>query len=301
MSRFSLALGLLVVAAPLARAQDKDWKWDPINQPKAKDVVGDKFFRESDMTESRKREAKVGDKNDKSEAAQHTVSRVTGETLKVENDKPTEQRFKVEKWTQSVGEKSDSSLEGKTIVVKGTGAEKKWDCDDKEKLSKGAKAWIERELARKPKPGAKEGEDDENEKLVYPEKPVSEGDEWTRDPEAIAKWLFGDSFPIAKEGSSFKGKLTKVHLEDGVHYGHIEFKLVLKVKPSAQFSEGGDIVVSIETDGSLEEFKRQSANEKATLEMNVENKKQTDKGEVDEKIGIKQVGAKKHGPLPEKK
>src|SRR5581483_4990741 len=258
MARRFVVLALLALAASSSRADD--WKWDPLNQAKAKDEVGDKFFREEDETEKQAVVATVNKKPAQNkESATHTVFRLTGETLKAEKDKATEQRFKIEKWSREAGEELDSSLEGKTITVKGTGADKTWDCEKKDDLSEGAKAWIEKELAKKPKPGAKEDDEDEKKKLLYPEKPVADGDERTRDPESVAKGLFGEKMLIDKEKSSFKGKLTKVHVEDGVHYGHVEFKLSFKLKASDQWSEGGTIEITFQTDGSLEEHKRQSA------------------------------------------
>jgi hypothetical protein len=293
------ALLSLVCLAPLARGQDKDWKWDPLKHPKAKALVGDKFYAEADESEKQAFTATVDGKPAQSKDQDvRTVYRYSGETLKVENDKAADSRFKIEKWTRTSKGEKDTSLEGKTIVIKGSAAEKTWECSDKDaQLSDEAKAWVVKELVKKPKPGAKDDDDDKAKRALFPEKGIGDGDEWTRDVEPIVKDLFGGNFEVEKEKSSFKGKLSKVRVEGGVHYGHIELKLTLKVKSSEQWSEGGDMELTLATDGSLEEHKRQSASEKVTFTFKLENKKDTDKGAVDVKLNMDREGTKSHGPL----
>lgn len=300
MTRALLPLALLLALAPLARGEDtdKDWKWDPQSQPKAKAVVGERWFWDVDEGTKQKISA---DQKVVQDQARKTVYSFKGETLKVENDKAVENRFTIEKWSISSGKgEPDTCLEGKTILVTNIGPETSWECTEKDaKLSPEAKAWIGAKLAKKTKPG--QDDDDQGKKAFFPEKPIGDGEEWTRDPAAVAKLVLGDKLEIEGDKSSFKGKLTNVRVEDGVHVGHLELKLSLKVKANAQFSEGGTLVLDFVVDGSLEENKSQAASEKITLVYTLVNHKKADKGAaVVITVNTENEGTKKHGPVKDK-
>ncbi len=298
---FALVALLVALAAPARADDEKDWKWDPLSYPKPKAVVGDRWFGEGEEASKQVIEQTAGKaKPVKREEGRQTSYRFTGETLKVENDKAVENHFKIEKWSITAKGDTDKSLDGKSLVVTGTGADTKWECKEKDAdLSEAAKAWIAKELAKKPKPGKsdKPEDDDDEKKLLFPEKAVGDGDEWTRDAAAIAKLILGQGIEIDAEKSSFKGKLTKVTVVDGCHVGHVEMKLILAIKPSKQWSEGGKLDLDFVVDGSLEEHKSQAAEEKLKLVLELaSHRKAGDGSDATVKLVQTSEGNKKHGP-----
>jgi hypothetical protein len=298
----ALALALALVAA--ARAQDS-FKWDPkVNH---KPAVGYKHFTESTDVEKQSVRVTVEKQTlQKKDEDAKTVYRYTSEVLEVDGDDVTKESVKVEKWSRTEAEgDADTSLEGKTIVVKGKRPDKTWECKEKESLSEAAVAWVEKELAKKRK---KKGEDDEDakkdedredpmKKFAGPEKPVGDGEEWTRDPEKLAKALFGDEMPIDKEKSSVKGKLSNVKVEDGVHVGHIDLKIILAIAKSEKLTEGGTVDLDVQMDGSLEEDKRDAAKAKMTMKLDVKSIQQSPQGTVKVKVKVDNTTERSSGPI----
>ncbi len=305
-SLVALALALAFVAA--ARAQDT-FKWDP--KAKHKPAVGYKHFTEA--TENEKQSVRVTLEKqtlNKKDEDVKTVFRFTSEVLEVDGDDVTKESVKVEKWSRTEAEgDADTSLEGKTIVVKGKRPEKTWECKEKDSLSEAATAWVEKELAKKRQ---KKGDDDEGEKkdeeqsdplkkFAFPEKPIGDGEEWTRDPVKLAQAMFGDEMQIEKEKSSVKGKLTNVHVEDGVHFGHIELKIVLAIAKSEKLSEGGTVDLDAQADGTLEEDKRDAGKLKMTMKLDVKGTQQSPQGVVKVKVKVDNVVDRSTGPAEDKK
>jgi len=293
-ARRLVALALLVAFAGAARAQDKkdDFKWDP--KKKAKPVEGYKAFDEG--TDSMKQHVKAklnGQALPDQKKESTTTFRVLEEVVKVTDGKKTEVKFKVEKWKQSEGEEDDTCLEGKTVVVKGTGADTKWELKEKDvELSDGAKAWIDKELAKK------DEEDKEAfDKAGFPQKPIGDGETWDGDAKAFAELLFKDKFEIDPEKSSLKGTLSGVHVEDGIHCGKIELKAKFAIKKSDQLTEGGTIELTITADGSLEPDKREAGTMKMDMKLEAKSNQETEQGtaNVTVKVDAKREG--KQGPI----
>jgi hypothetical protein len=257
--RTLVALSLALAVAAVARtACADDFKWDP-KVKKAPPVPG--YKEVADATEYHKVNVKVTQgeqvvQNVKDEAT--TTYKFTREIVKVDDKKKvTESVFKIEKWKiDKKGEDPDTSLEGHTVRVTGTGEAKTFKVEDDkdDKVSDGAKQWIENELAKKKK-GGDDDEEDEHMKALFPSEPVGDGAEWKPDLAAVTKALGTTDYDPEK--SSAKGSLTKVRVENGVHVGHIEIQVSLAVKqPGVTWKEGGVMEMTISLDSSLELDKR---------------------------------------------
>lgn len=281
MSRSLVALALAVLfPAPLA-AQEKDWKWD--HQKKWKPTVGYKAFKEADEDAKQSVLVTLNKKTvQKNDTDEKTTYRFTSEVLKVEGDDATEVRYKIEKWNRSdIDGEPDDSLAGKTIVVKGKRTARTWECTDKDaELSDAAKKWIGSQLAKSKKTDDEKSSDDQLDELGFPEKPIADGDEWKRDPAPLAKAFFGEDMEIAPDKSSLTGKLTNVRVEDGIHWGHIELKIVLEVAKGEKFSEGGHIEMTLSAESSLELDKLDSSKTKLALAFKFKNEHEAAQGSV---------------------
>jgi hypothetical protein len=289
-ARKLVALALLVAFAGIARAED--FKWDP--KKKAKPVEGAKSFAESSDSDKQSVRVTIGGKvAQKQDKETKTSFRALTEVVKVTDGKRTEAKVKLEKWKQTTGDEEDSCLEGKTIIIKGTGADTTWELKEKDvEVSDGATKWIEKELAKKEKP-----DEDALDKAAYPQKPIGDGDEWDGDAKAFAEALFKGQLEVDGEKSTFKGKLTNVHVEDGVHFGHVELKATFAMKKSDQFSEGGTITMTVVSDMSLEKDKRDGETSKLEFKLEAKGEQETPQGTATVKLKVESKREQKEGPL----
>jgi hypothetical protein len=252
----ALALSLLVVAAPFAAAQDTGWKWDP--KKKRVPAVGDRIFEEGTETTDNKLKIQGPNEEPTDKGVQFTLAyRVVRECLAIEGDKVSKERIKVERWQRkplagaASQEPAESSLEGKTILVEGTGAKKVWKIEkDAEKVTDTARLWIEKDLVKK--------ENGKADAVLDPKEPLAPDSEWTIDPKAVAKDMFGFG-EIDPALSSAKGKLSNVRVENGAHVGTVELKLTLALKqfPASPLAwkEGGVLEVTISGENVLDQAK----------------------------------------------
>lgn len=256
---FSLSL-VLCLAARAAIADD--WKWDP-KVKAAAPKVGDKDVREGEDYQKMSMKVSVGEQvvqNEKKEAT--TTYRYTREVIAVDGKHVSEQLVKIAAWKQvRKDEDPDTTLEGHTVRVKTlAGAKTATIEDDKEdKVSDEAKKWVDSELAKKKKKGEKDEDDDEDGEMrkLFPTEPVADGAEWKPDVAKVAESM---EIHVDPAKSSAKASLTKVHVENGVHMGHLEFKLSLAlVIPSVTWTDGGVMEMTVAIDTSLERDKLDAA------------------------------------------
>lgn len=274
MSRAAIALALLFAVAPLARGDD--FKWDP--KVKHKDAVGEKSTQEGETLDKQKVKVTLGGQVAQEQDQEiKTVFKASHEVKAVEKDKASEEVLKFEKFERTTkGEDEvDKSLEGQTVIIKKKDGKKSYTLpDDKDgKVSDGAKKFIEQYFAKKKKKHEEEGEENKNDEdddeggidKLFPEKPVGNDEEWTGDPEKVAKGLLGESVDLDKEKSSVKGKLTNVHDDGGIKAGHVDVKVVLKLKyvpglpMQVEWTDGGTFEINMTYEGSLELLKSDGA------------------------------------------
>ena len=128
-------------------------------------------------------------------------------------------------------------------------------------------------------------------------KAIGDGEEWTRDPLPIAKMMLPGGLEYDVEKCSFTGKLTKLRVQDGVHLGNLDMKLVVAIKPGKEWNDAGKLELDFSVDGSLEEDKSQAASEqlKIVYELNA-HRQGKDGPETVKRVQTNQ-GAIKHGPI----
>ncbi len=311
------ALAGVVIAAVLAPAAlAADWKFDPKARPKAK--AGQKKTEEGETNQKEKssisveaegesREVKKEDKEDK------VVFKLQREVKKAEDGKATEESIKIEQWVRTAtGEPEDRCLEGQTLIVtKGAEGKTYKIVDEKEgAISDGARAWIEEYYAKKKKKNKKDDaeDDDEGPGKFLPQKPISDGEEWTGDPEALAKDIFGEEGLIDPARSSVKGKLSGVKVVDGLHHGVVEVTIKLKLKSlpnmpkemAFEWTKGGEFNMTVTIDGCLELEKLGGGTYKIGGELKGEAKFNAQGQNASLKMSVKQKIAVKSTPDKEK-
>jgi hypothetical protein len=257
------AFALITGAALFAQDQKTDdWKWDPRNHKK-KPVAGQHTSYSGFDGALQKVRVSQGGKTVKNENERRRLCvRYDSEVVSVDGRKITEQVHHVKSFLLvTEGAPPDASLEGVDVRVKGTGDERTTTLEGERasKVSDAAKKWAESELGKKGKKKKKADDEDEDENPFIPEKPVAPESEWDLDPKVFAEKLAGNLGACDLERSKGKGKLTNVHLVDGVHYGTVEITLKLQTKKvmgtTSDWTDGGAFRVTVRFDGSLEEDK----------------------------------------------
>lgn len=300
MRRHLVALSFAVVTLLAAgRATGDDWKWDPKQKrtPKAGEKSTD------DVVEHRKMVTKVSSggqvlQNMNEEAT--TTYKSTTEIVAVEGTKVSEKVVKFDSWKlEKKGEDADTSLEGHTVRVKGVGDKRKATIEDDkdDKVSDEAKQWVESELGKKQKKKAdEEGKEEEDEmKNFFPTAPVADGAEWKPDIEAIAKEV-GLECDATK--STAKGSLTKVHVVDGVHMGHLEIKVSLATTPEGvTWKEGGTFDITISLDTSLDADKPETSDGSFDVKFGGKGEADSPQGKLNVKQQVEQKRTGKTTPV----
>ncbi len=248
--RFVAVLAAVVALGLVARAEDA-FKWDP-KAKKPAPKVGDKWW--SEIKDVQKNNLALSmDGNAMPERKEDSVFtyRATFEVLEVDGDEATKTKVTFDRFERKSGEKTDTSLQGKTVTVEGKGDAKKATISDDATVSPQAKAWVGREIARS---DAKKDKDTEP---FFPKEPVAADGEWKLDPEQIAKDILkGAKIDPAK--SSATGKLTNVREEKDGHHGTIEVTAKLQVTsfpmgPGAlPVTEGGLMDILVVEDRALD-------------------------------------------------
>jgi hypothetical protein len=296
MSRSLLAFALGLAFALAARgARADDWKWDP-SVKKATPKVGSKSYSEEEELEKQSSKVTLGAQvvqNEKHEVK--TTFRLVSEVIAVDGDKVSEELVKVEKWKQEVkGDDPDTSLEGHTFRVKGTGAKKTYQIeDDKEnKVSDEAKQWIQGRIEKK----KSDDEEEKSQRVFFPKTPVPQDAEWKPDVAELAKVMGLPDIDLAK--SSAQGKLSNVHMDHGVHFGHIEVKVTFALNlPEGKWVEGGNLDLTLAVDTSLEPDKRDQDDGKMDVEFSGKGNVTTQNGEAVVKRVLTQKRSGKSGPV----
>jgi hypothetical protein len=291
--RSVLPLLLVLVLSSSARAQEKDWKWDPAKKPTA--VAGARHTSEAEDVEKSgfvRTLAKTGDTVEKQANEVVVAHRYVREVLEAENGVPKKQRITFEKWKRTTNNgPADTSLEGKSLILKGADPAS-WEPEDpKAALSPDARRWFNDEVAHR-----KGIFEDEKGKSILPEKPVAPGAEWTRDPVAVARALFGEGVEVEAAKSSVKGKVADVKVQDGVHIGRVEVKVVLALKPNARVSDVR-VDVSITLEGSLEPHKRDALRTTTSFTTTAKSKEDGPRGETLVKLETSKTLKLSEGPV----
>jgi len=181
---------------------------------------------------------------------QRCAWRYAKEVLAVQKGEAIKERVDIERWscTDETGA-TDSSLEGKTVMITGAGGRRRADVKgQKGALGGAARTWMDNELV----PPV-----DRVLEVVYPKAPVRSGQSWEVDPIGLAiRWNLHELSGILPEGSEATGKLSGVRVTDGVHVGdmRVEAELALGSFPKTQmpWKSGGVFHAKVSASGPLE-------------------------------------------------
>jgi hypothetical protein len=294
MQRSFVALGLILVLAGVAKAGDDDFKWDP--KKKKTPAVGDRFFSTQEDNEKAKVKIGVPGQPPQTQDQNQTIkTRLVHEVLKVADGKVVKEKITIERFLLSKGEGTDDdkSLEGKIVVVEGKGGKRAARIiGDDETISPEAHAWVEKALAKD------QSEEDEQ---FYPDKPIGADGEWELEAKKLAEALF-PGVEIDAEGSSAKGKLTNVRVEDGVHMGHVELKLKIKLKklPGTPFEwkEGGVLEMTMLGDTSLDGDKSRKKSRKMDGKLKGKAEQESDGMSITLKMDMTMTSSMDEGEMP---
>jgi hypothetical protein len=298
MQRSSVALGLILVVTGVltgvVKAGDDDFKWDP--KKKKTPAVGDRFFSTQEDNEKAKVKIGVPGQPPQTQDQDQTIkTRLIHEVLKVEDGKIVKEKVTVERFLLSKGEGTDDdkSLEGRTIVVSGKGDKRKVRIlGDEETLSPEAKAWAEKALAKD------KGDEDER---IFPDKPIGADGEWDLEVKKLAEEMF-PGVEIDAEGSSAKGKLTNVRVEDGVHMGHLDLKIKIKLKklPGTPFEwkDGGILEMTMGGETSLEGDKSRKKTVKMDGKLKGKAEQESDGMTIALKMDMTMASSMDEGDMP---
>lgn len=138
--------------------------------------------------------------------------------------KPTKLERTFKTMEVSAGEKLNTGLEGKTVLVQKGKEKYTFTIDGKDVPATGAKI-LDGEFNTK----------DDPEVLMLPTKPVKTGDTWDLPVKAVDK-LFGEEFVVDAGKAKATGKLVKVYDKNKSKYGVIEYTVELPV--TALVAEG---------------------------------------------------------------
>lgn len=237
-----LAAALLPFAAPALAQEPASFRWDP--KKTRVPEVGERWFVEDERTYVIGTDVVVpGAPPKHQESREERRSRVVHEVVAVADGKITRRRVTVEEWQVTLpGARPDRSLEARTILVEGTGAERRATVEGGERgLSATALKWIDEELV---KPKGSSGD------FIEPPQPVGEGEQWDLDPAVLAREMFRDA-EIDLAASSGKGRLANVRVIDGAHFGRLEIDIAFKLRhfPGTDFPLTGGGVVRMRMSG----------------------------------------------------
>jgi hypothetical protein len=256
----SLTVALTIVAlASAARAQEKPpdgWKWDAKKWSSAQSQdktlkVGDKHYHEGGETSAQT--YVVG--GEKTDSSSKLAYRYIEEIVEVDtNNLAKRAKCTVEKWS-STGEdgKEDTSLQGKVVIATRDGDKTNTEIQEAAGVSDAAKSWASTAISlTKAFAGASGKDDKEGNDVFMPKEPVAPDTEWKIDLEAVAKAY---DLKIDASKSKGSGKLTNVSMDKGYARGKFVIQITLKMTtmPSSEdkWTEGGELVMSYEYEGSL--------------------------------------------------
>ena len=294
MQRSFVVLGLVLVLAGVVKAGDDDFKWDP--KKKKAPAVGDRFFTTQEDTEKAKVKIGVPGQPPQTQDQNQTIkTRLVHEVLKVADGKVVKEKITVERFLLSKGEGTDDdkSLEGKVVVVEGSGDKRSSRIvGDDESVSLEAKAWVEKSFAK---------DKTEEDERIFPDKPIGADAEWTLDPKKLAEDMF-PGVEIDEKESSAKGKLTNVRVEDGFHMGHLELKIKIKLKklPGTPFEwkEGGILEMTLGGESSLEGDKGRKKAVKMDGKLKGKAEQESEMGAVTLRMDMTMTSSMDEGDMP---
>lgn len=142
--------------------------------------------------------------------------------------KPTKLERAYKTMEVSAGEKLDTGLNGKTVLIQKGKEKYTFTVDGKDAPAAGAKI-LDSEFNTK----------DDPEQLMLPTKPVKVGDTWDVPVKAVDK-LLGQEFVIDGKKAKATGKLVKVYDKNKAKYGVVEYNLELPVS-SLMVGEGAAV------------------------------------------------------------
>jgi hypothetical protein len=280
--RFLVALSALALLASFAAAQEKDdWKWDPSKKHKFEKGYRHVVDYEKHVTR-RKTASRAGEILEEQTVDVKTTSRHVREVLEATDGNVTKARVKVETWKVGPPEgKQDTCLEGKTILVIGTGTEASWRCEDADaELTEEAKKWIESRLVQRTR-----REDDDATRTFLPASPLAPVSSWTRAPAPVARAVL--QVELFEEKSSVKGTLSTVRIEHGVHVGRFEVNMEFAIRPDDSFPTGAFAKWTLAQDGSLEPDKRDAQVITSELLMTMKREHEDPDGTITVKMVMK--------------
>jgi hypothetical protein len=260
-----LSVALLVLAAH-ACAED-GFKWNPAERRVA--AKGTKFREELAKTDQRTLKFVVEgrareEKHEGTEKIQlvHSIGAVASAGV-------VEDTISVAAWSRAWDGDADESLEGATLTVTGEGNYRTCAIESGRTVTRAANAWIQTHIVKN---GHGEPALDELDwDFILPKEPVADGGSWTLDPVAFAKEVMGARTVIDAKKSSGTGKLTKVKVENGVHFGHIEVTVSLALETLGQskvrWRKGGVQEFRYVLDVSLEPRRKDGVSGVITIEL----------------------------------
>ena len=277
-------------------------KWDLSKH--AASVVGQRYFQEVYRAQKRAiRNLKSGYVPDRDDEKTAVAFRGVTEVCAVTSiGRVSEKRVTMEAWRVLLPNgKSDSCLEGRTVKVQGVDNETLYSVEGASvpPLSDDATAFIRGQIAKKAphvEDDAIQGELEE----ILPKEPVAEGAEWPIDPEAIDDIVFGGT-PLFREQSSGKGRLVRVHVEDGITMGLVdavvEIRLRLVPNERMYWSQGGFARIHFVSDRPLDPSARNVRVWKTELTLEGIAVARVNDQPVDCRIVMSVTEDRKRGPL----
>lgn len=142
--------------------------------------------------------------------------------------KPTKLERTYKTMEVSAGEKLNTGLDGKTVLIQKGKEKYTFTIDGKDAPAAGAKI-LDSEFNTK----------DDHEQLMLPTKPVKVGDTWEVPVKAVDK-LLGQEFVVDAAKAKATGKLVKAYDKNKAKYGVIEYNLELPVS-SLMVGEGAAV------------------------------------------------------------
>jgi len=278
-------------AVPAATVKEDPFKWDAKIKPRS--VVGAKFFVEGDTEDRKRTSVSVGSVAQQDpDVITRTSFRYTAEVLAASDGKASETRFTIERWKQSEGNGDDLCLQGVSVLVKHVGAVRSFSIEDRGvQLTQGAVSWLEGELTKKGKP-----DPDVLDRALDPPHPLGDGEEWEGDASALFSALGMKPLELDAVKSKIKGKLTNVHVEDGVHAGHVKLAFELAIR-SADGQGTGTLSGTLELDRSLEQDKRDQESGSSVIRFDVMRNQKTARGPAVVKFQTDTTTTRRQGPL----
>jgi len=253
---------LFAALASVAHGQDP-WKWEPGKQRTP--VVGYRYVSEGDVSNTQSSTLSAGGGAPQTTVKQiRTMFRMRIEVKAVEDGQLAQEHITIEKWMQKRGDDIDTSLEGQHVLVTYKDGGKSYvllDDPDGSKVSKIGKGFLDGYYRADANPEKAKTQGEELEAILFPPGPKAPDESWAIDIEKASKLIPQAVDNVDPDGSTATGKLTDVKVVNGVHAGHREVSLKLKLKnypgvKDAPWEDGGFYERTIAVDGSLELDKR---------------------------------------------